>query len=68
MTTEYIITGTVTHRFTLRVTAPDDDLADVICSEMESGAYRLDDYVDYTLDSEMYCESAPNTLEDYINE
>lgn len=65
---EHIITGTVTHRFTLRVIAPDDDLADVICDAMQNGEYRLDDYVDYTLDSEMQYESVPNNLEDYLDE
>jgi hypothetical protein len=65
---EYIITGTVTHRFTLRVIAPDDALDDVICDAMQNGEYRLDDYVDYTLDSEMHCESVPNNLEDYLDE
>ena len=65
---EHIITGTVTHRFTLRIVAPDDELADIICREMESGAFELDDYLDYVLDDEMRIESVPNTLEDYLNE
>ena len=65
---EHIITGTVTHRFTLRVIAPDDALDDVICDAMQNGEYRLDDYIDYTLDSEMHYESVPNTIEGAINE
>jgi hypothetical protein len=65
---EHIITGTVTHRFTLRVIAPDDALDDVICDAMRNGEYRLDDYVDYTLDSEMQYESVPNNLENYLDE
>tara|TARA_R110000772_G_scaffold46529_1_gene106164 strand:+ start:249 stop:452 length:204 start_codon:yes stop_codon:yes gene_type:complete len=65
---EYTITGTVTHRFTLRVIAPDDALDDVICDAMQNGEYDQGEYFDYTLDSEMHCESAPNNLEDYLNE
>ena len=65
---EHIITGTVTHRFTLRVIAPDDALDDVICDAMQNGEYRLDDYIDYTLDSEMHYESVPNNLEGYLDE
>jgi poly-beta-hydroxyalkanoate depolymerase len=64
---EHIITGTVTHRFTLRVIAPDDDLADVICDAMQNGEYRLDDYIDYNID-EIDIESVPNTIEGAINE
>ena len=64
---EHIITGTVTHRFTLRVIAPDDALDDVICDAMQNGEYRLDDYMDYNID-EIDIESAPNTIEGAINE
>lgn len=65
---EHIITGTVTHRFTLRVIAPDDALEDVICTAMENGDYQQGEYFDYTLDGEMHCESVPNNLGDYLNE
>jgi hypothetical protein len=65
---EHIITGTVTHRFTLRIVAPDDELADIICIAMERGDYEQGAYYDYVLDDEMRIESVPNTLEDYLNE